>query len=183
MPRRHVVLVGLPGSGKSTVGRLAAEALGALLVDIDALLTRETGMPVAQIFGRLGETRFRELERDAVRTARAGEPAVIVPGGGWAAQPGQLEEAKADCLVLYLWCSAATAVRRANQGEVRPLLAGRDPAERMRELLKVRELFYRQAHVEVRTDARPVDAVAADVVALARRHAQWDPGTGPVTNP
>ena len=85
------------------------------------------GMPVAQIFGMVGEPRFRAMERDAVDTAQAREPAVIVPGGGWAAQPGQMEAARPSCLIIYLKCTAATAARRSEQGEVRPLLAGRRP--------------------------------------------------------
>ena len=98
---RHVVLVGLPGSGKSTVGKLAAEGLGAPLFDIDTLLVRQMGRPVAQIFGMLGEAAFRQMERDAVLAATAGErPAVIVPGGGWAAQPGQLEGARPSSIVV-----------------------------------------------------------------------------------
>ena len=88
MPR-HLVLVGLPGCGKSAVGRQVAEGLGAPLFDIDSLLVREMGMPVEQIFGMVGEQRFREIEQKAVLAAVAAEePAVIVPGGGWAAQPG-----------------------------------------------------------------------------------------------
>ena len=69
--RRHVLLVGLPGSGKSTVGELVAEALPAPLLDIDTLLVRQMGMPIAQIFGMVGEAGFRRMERDAVETARA----------------------------------------------------------------------------------------------------------------
>jgi hypothetical protein len=91
--QRHILLVGLPGAGKSTVGTLAAEALPAPLLDIDGILTRQMGMPVAQIFGMVGEPRFRAMERDAVATAQAREPAVIIPGAGWAAQPGQMEVA------------------------------------------------------------------------------------------
>jgi shikimate kinase len=86
--KRHVLLVGLPGVGKSLVGRLVAEELRAPLLDIDSILVRQMGMPIAQIFGMVGEPRFRAMERDAVDTARAREPAVIVPGAGWAAQPG-----------------------------------------------------------------------------------------------
>src|SRR2546429_2234624 len=85
--KRHVMLVGLPGVGKSTVGRLVAEGLDAPLLDIDSILVRQMGMPIAQIFGMVGETRFRAMERDAVNTAQAREPAVIVPGAGWAAEP------------------------------------------------------------------------------------------------
>jgi shikimate kinase len=171
MPR-HIVLVGLPGSGKSTVGKLVAEALGASLIDVDGLLVREMGMPIIQIFGMLGEPKFRELERDAVNAAQAREPCVIVPGGGWAAQPGQLVAAKQAGLVIYLKCRAATATKRSEQGEARPLL-GVDPAQKMRQLLEEREPFYRQADHAVETDNHPAEAVAAEVMALARQHGGW----------
>jgi shikimate kinase len=171
MPR-HIVLVGLPGSGKSTVGRLVAQGLSAPLIDIDGLLVREMGMPVSQIFGMVGEARFREMERDAVNAAQGGNPGVIVPGGGWAAQPGQLEAAMALSLVLYLRCLPATAVSRSQQGEVRPVLAG-DPAQRMRALLEEREPFYLLAHHTVQTEHKAPEAVAAEIMGLARLHGEW----------
>jgi shikimate kinase len=169
---RHIVLVGLPGAGKSTVGRRVSELLGAPLIDIDSLLVREMGMPIAQIFGMVGEVRFREMERDAVIAAQAGAPGVIVPGGGWAAQPGQLESAKAASLVVYLQCAPATAHKRSDQGEVRPLLAGSDP-QRMRELLDQREKFYLLADHQVQTESASAEQVAAQVVELARRYGAW----------
>jgi len=171
--RRHVLLVGLPGVGKSLVGRLVAEGLPAPLLDIDSILVRQMGMPVAQIFGMVGEPRFRAMERDAVDTAQAREPAVIVPGAGWAAQPGQLEAAKRASLIIYLKCSVTTAARRSELGEVRPLLTGADPVERTRDLLAAREPFYKLADYEVAADVKPAPAVAQEVVRLARTHGGW----------
>jgi shikimate kinase len=112
------------------------------------------------------------MERDAVIAAQAGASGVIVPGGGWAAQPGQLESAKAACLVIYLKCQPATAHKRSDQGEVRPLLAGSDP-QRMRSLLEQREQFYLLADHEVQTESAAAEQVAAQVVELARRHGGW----------
>lgn len=171
--KRHVMLVGLPGSGKSTVGRLVAEGLPAPLLDIDSILVRQMGMPVAQIFGMVGEPRFRAMERDAVATAQAREPAVIVPGGGWAAQPGQMESARQGCLIVYLKCLVTTAAHRTEQGEARPLLAGTDPLEQVRALLAAREPFYKLAHYEVAADKKDAAVVAEEVIRLARAHGGW----------
>jgi shikimate kinase len=171
--RRHVLLVGLPGSGKSTVGRLVADGLSAPLIDIDGLLVREMGMPVSQIFGMVGEARFREMERDAVIAAQGGNPGVIVPGGGWAAQPGLLEAAKPSSLVVYLKCLPVTAAKRSQQGEVRPLVGGADPAQRMRTLLEERERFYLLAHHQVSAEHNAAETVAGEIMELARQHGGW----------
>jgi shikimate kinase len=170
---RHIVLVGLPGSGKSTVGKLVSDSLSADLIDIDGLLVREMGMPVSQIFGMLGEARFRQMERDAVNAAQVRAPCVIVPGGGWAAQPGQLEAAKSSSLVVYLKCRPATASQRSQEGESRPLLAGIDPDQKMRLLLEERERFYSMAHHQVLADQPSAQAIAGEVVTLARHHGGW----------
>jgi shikimate kinase len=172
MPR-HIIMVGLPGSGKSTVGRMVAEMLGAPLIDIDGLLVREMGMPVSQIFGMVGEARFREMERSAVNAAQGGAPGVIVPGGGWAAQPGQLEASMATSLVFYLKCLPATATKRSAQSESRPVLGGGDPAQRMRTLLEEREPFYVLAHHQVDAERGQPETIATEIVGLARHHGGW----------
>lgn len=172
MPR-HLILIGLPGSGKSTVGSRVAEDLGAPLFDIDSLLVREMGMSVEQIFGMVGEARFREMEHKAVLAAVAAEePAVIVPGGGWAAQPGHMHGAREFALLIYLRCLPTTASKRVDQGAVRPLLQGTDPTARMRKLLELREPFYKLADLEVVAE-RGLPEVVAGVVDVARSHGGW----------
>ncbi len=171
--RRHIVLIGLPGSGKTAVGRLVAERLGAPFVDIDVLIVRRMQMPVTRVFGEFGEAKFREIERETVTNALAGSPSVICPGGGWAAQPGQLEAAKASSFVIYLRTLAMTAAKRAGDEAGRPLLGSEDVAERMRHLLHEREPFYLQADAEVKTDTQPIDRLAVEIVALAQARAGW----------
>jgi shikimate kinase len=172
--RRHLVLVGLPGSGKSTVGRIVAERLGAAFVDIDAVVSRRMQMPIARIFGEFGESRFRTLEREAMAATLAGEPSVITPGGGWASQPGALESARPQGFLVFLHAGVATAASRVLDGEERPLLTGENPQERMRRLLLEREPFYRRADAQVDNDPpRTPEQAAEEIVALARARAGW----------
>src|SRR5207247_825919 len=110
--KRHIVLIGLPGAGKSTVGRMVADKLHAGFVDIDTILIRKEGKPISMIFAEKGEPVFREMERKEVEAALANEPAVIAPGGGWAAQPGALENAKSRGYLVYLKARAEVAAGR-----------------------------------------------------------------------
>jgi shikimate kinase len=171
--KRHIVLIGLPGSGKSTVGKLVAEQLEADFVDIDSILLRKEGKPITMIFAEKGEQAFREMERKEMETVLTRAPAVIAPGGGWAAQPGALEAAKAQAYVIYLATRANVAAGRAAPSGTRPVLMGDDPEEQMRELMTTREPFYKQAHVTVQTEAKTAEQVATEVVRLARSGAGW----------
>jgi shikimate kinase len=172
--KRHVLLVGLPGSGKTVVGRLVAEQLGAAFVDVDAILVRREGKPIAMIFAEQGEGAFREMERREVEAALGAAPAVIAPGGGWAAQPGAIETAKAQgALVIYLRARPETAAARAAPEGTRPLLLGEDPLARMRQLYKERDPIYRTAHAQVDTDRKTPQQVATEVARLAQSGAGW----------
>jgi shikimate kinase len=171
--KKHVILIGLPGSGKTTVGRLVAERLHAGFVDIDTILIRKEGKPIAMVFAEKGEAAFREMERKEMEAALTHEPAIIAPGGGWAAQPGALEAAKAAGYVVYLVARPETATARAVPSGTRPVLMGGDSDAQMQELLKAREPFYQQAHTTVHTEGRNAEQVAADVVRLAQTSAGW----------
>jgi shikimate kinase len=172
--KQHVVLIGLPGSGKTIVGGLVAERLKAGFVDTDALLVRREGKPITMIFAEKGEAAFRVLERQEMDAALANEPAIIATGGGWAAQPGAIDGAKDRALLIYLRTRPDTAAQRAGPEGTRPLLmGGESPVERMRQLSKEREPAYTQAHDTIDTDRKTAAQVAGDVVRLAQTKAGW----------
>jgi shikimate kinase len=172
--KKHIVLVGLPGSGKSTVGKMVANRLQAAFVDIDSLLVRKEGKPITMIFAEKGEQAFREMERKEVEAALANEPAaVVVPGGGWAAQPGQLDGARASGYFVYLKARAEVAAGRAEPSGTRPVLMGGDPVDQMRTLFKERDSYYAKADATVQTEAKPAEKVADEIVRLAQTSAGW----------
>ncbi len=171
--RRHLLLVGLPGAGKTVAGELAACVLGAPFVDVDARIEAQQGRSIRQLFAERGEAAFRDLERHEVRAALDGEPCVAAPGGGWAAQPDNMEYAQGRALIIYLRAAAETAAARVAGESTRPLLDGGDPVARMRALLAERECHYTAADAAIATDGRTVDEVAAELVELARSQAGW----------
>jgi shikimate kinase len=168
----HVVLVGLPGAGKSTVGPLAAARLGRPFVDLDAELERRAGVSVAEQFARDGEPAFRAAEAALsaeLAAAAPAAPAVLAPGGGWAANaPARAALAGAGRTVYLRVPPAVAAARVAGERDRRPLLAGAaDPLAAVGALLARRGPLYEAADAVVDADAAP-DVVAERVVAAVR---------------
>jgi shikimate kinase len=165
---RHVILVGLPGAGKTTVGRRAAQLLSSDFTDIDEVVALEAGRPIAAIFAESGEPAFRRLERQAMDRALGRSPHLIAAGAGWIAEPGNLEAAAgAGAAVLYLRVLPAVAAGRVGDDRSRPLLLEGDRVALLQALLAAREDWYRQAECEVDATAAP-EQVAKRVVEAVR---------------
>ena len=166
---RHLVLVGLMGAGKTSVGQRCAELLDRAFLDTDQLIEANTRMGVADIFAEHGEQQFRALERDAVADASASpDPLVIAVGGGAVLDPENRRALRARGVVVWLRASPAELGARvgANAGDSRPLLAGgASSAATLERLSAQREPAYEAAaHLQVDTEGRSIDDVAALVV-------------------
>lgn len=172
VPRPHLVLLGLPGAGKSTIGPRVAARLGRPCVDLDAAIVEHAGRSIPELFAREGEAAFRAWERRlTLELAGAGAPAlVLVPGAGWVEDPDHRAALRGAMTGVYLQVSPAVAVARMREGIVaRPLLAGPDPVAAVTTLLARRESFYLQANHVVSTDSLTLDEVVSLIVALASR--------------
>ena len=166
----HVVLVGLPGAGKTTVGQALAERLGLRFLDFDAEIARRTGQSIPEIFATRGEEGFRALEAELTREVAAAPPAVIAPGGGWAAQPGLIELLQPPAVLIHLRVTPATAIARMRRSVAeRPLLAGTDPEARAVTLWEDRREAYGRADLEIDTEVLGVQQVVDAAVQLISR--------------
>jgi shikimate kinase len=165
---RLVVLVGLPGAGKSTVGPLVAARLGLPFVDLDLELERRAGRSIAAIFAADGESAFRAQEAALSQELAGRRALVLAPGGGWLTNPGTAPLRQA-AVVVYLRVDPAVALARMGAAHAtRPLLAGDDPLGALQALLSRRRDAYEAADATVEVAARSPDEVAAAVVAAVR---------------
>lgn len=146
----HVVLVGLPGSGKSTVGSLLSERLGRTFLDFDQEIARRQGMSVAEIFAMHGEHRFRELEQSLTRELLEFGNMILAPGGGWIGQPETVALLRPRSTLIYLRLRPHTALRRMGSRHAnRPLLQRPDPLAELERLMAARKAAYEAADVVI----------------------------------
>lgn len=163
--RPRLVLVGPPGAGKTTVGRVLARRLEVDFTDVDVVITERTGRPIADIFTQDGEDTFRTLERDIVAAALADTEGVLALGGG-SVLAASTRELLRGHRVVYLTVGLADGLRRTGMSTVRPLLAGVNPRATFRALLDARAPLYREvATVEIDTVGRSANQVAGAVLA------------------
>ena len=162
-----VYLVGMPGSGKSTVGPALAARLGVPFVELDAEIERAAGRTVREIFEQDGEPRFRELEAAALTDAAARDPSVVSCGGGVVLEPANRITLRATGEVVFLSVPIEVLRRRVRPAAERPLIRKEGDLER---LLAERERLYREFAAHVVDASGSVDEVAA---AIERELLRW----------
>ena len=162
----HVVLVGLPGAGKSTVGALLATKLGRTFLDFDSEIERREGMPISQIFGERGEPAFRELERKLTEEVKALGNMILAPGGGWVSDTEAVALLRPPAYCVYLRVRPETAIKRlAGAVGTRPLLNRPDPLAELNKLFESRRAAYQSADLEVGTELLTPEQVSDQIAA------------------
>jgi shikimate kinase len=157
----QIVLIGLPGAGKSTVGPLLAGRLGFRFLDLDRLIEAEAGLTIAQIFEQMGEAEFRRIEAELTGRLASEPDLVLAPGGGWI-----LRNTLPAALLVWLVVDPDEASLRVGEfAGSRPLLQP-DPLTRLKELLAEREPYYMRADITIDTTGKS-PAHVADTVAAA----------------
>ncbi len=150
-----IALVGMPGCGKSTVGRQLARQLGLNFIDSDGVIEQQLGMPIRDWFAQQGEEAFRDVEQAVIDDLSQGENAVLATGGGAVLRPSNRNALHSRCHVFYLRTSPDDLYRRLRHDTQRPLLQVQDPLKKLRELYRDRDPLYRRTAHFVIEAARP----------------------------
>jgi shikimate kinase len=160
----NVILCGFMATGKSSVGKQLAVALGYNFLDMDAAIEAEEGCSIPQIFSSRGEPAFRELESLMVDRIAEQKGYVIATGGGTIVNPRNLQKLKRCGILVNLTADVQTILRRAGSGDDRPMLRAADREERIRSLMEQRAYAYSQADFSVDTSSSGIDEVVQRIL-------------------
>lgn len=161
-----ISLVGLPGSGKSTIGRQLARRLSLPFLDSDHVIEQRLGCSIRGFFEREGEARFRDLEAAVLDELTQGPAGVLSTGGGSVLRPINRAHLRERTQVVYLRSSPDEVFRRLRHDRTRPLLQVDDPLQRLRDLFAARDPLYREtAHFVIET-GRPSVATLVNMIVM-----------------
>lgn len=161
-----LALVGLPGSGKSAIGRRVAGRLGLPFLDSDTVIEQRIGCSIREFFEREGEDRFRDIEADEIDQLTQMPESVLSTGGGSVLRIETRQRLRQRCQVVYLRSSPDEVYRRLRHDRNRPLLQVADPLAKLRDLYEVRDPLYREtAHYVIET-GRPSVAMLVNMIVM-----------------
>jgi shikimate kinase len=168
---RSIVLIGMMGAGKSSVGCCLHRRTGLPLHDTDEIVRASFGMPISEIFPKFGEPSFRQAETRALRNLPAAEQAIIVTGGGIVVRNENVELLKRLGVIVWLDTDEKTLFARASRKENRPLLHTKHPREAFSQILGARRTLYANiADIRVDTSVLTDEEVAVAILTKLRRN-------------
>ncbi|MDB5697783.1 MAG: shikimate kinase [Alphaproteobacteria bacterium] len=173
---KSIVLVGLMGVGKSTVGRRLAKRLRLEFVDSDTEIEQACGYTITEIFERFGEASFRDGERRVIARLVEGSPKVIATGGGAFIDAKTRALILANCIGIWLDADPTVLAERVSRRDSRPLLKDKDALAVLQGLAEIRNPIYAEAHIHVRSEPAPHDSAVEHVIAALAR---WQDEQGP----
>lgn len=182
MPALSLSLVGMPGCGKTTVGRHLARQLGLRFVDSDTEIESRIGMPIRDYFAAHGEDAFRQVEQDVIDELTQQPGQLLATGGGAVLRPSNRDALHSRTHVVYLRSSPEELFRRLRHDTHRPLLQVADPQARLRELYRERDPLYRRtAHFIVEAARPSVQSLTGMVLMQLELAGLVDPSKVPST--
>lgn len=162
---KNIVLIGMMGSGKTTVGKLLAEAIGLTFVDTDQLLENKTERKITEIFAQDGEQKFRTLEAEVIDEVTDKVGQVIATGGGVVLREENIKKLGKKGTIIFLHASPETLMERLRDDETRPLLQCQEPENKLKEILKFRLPFYRKAsRLEIDTNSMKPEEIVHKLI-------------------
>ncbi|MEQ1789362.1 MAG: shikimate kinase [Rickettsiales bacterium] len=168
-----IVLVGLMGAGKSTIGRRLASALGVSFIDSDTEIVEAAGCSISDIFEGYGESIFRDLEQRVILRLMGGEPSIIATGGGAFIQPAIREAVQENGISVWLKADLPVLLERVSRRDNRPLLRTGDKGEILQKLIDERYPIYEQSDITIDSNFGPHESVVEDIIeALKNRQAK-----------
>jgi len=167
---RCIVLVGMMGAGKTSIGKRLANALHLPFLDADAEIEKAANLSIAEIFEHYGEVHFREGERRVVARLMANGPAVLATGGGAFTSEETREGARQHGVTIWLRADPSVLLERVRKKGNRPLLNAPDPEQVLRRLLTEREPFYSRADIVIASREGPHQSVVAEIIAALETH-------------
>jgi shikimate kinase len=162
---RCIVLVGMMGAGKTSIGRRLANVLHLPFIDADAEIEKAANLTIPEIFSHYGETHFREGERRVVARLLADGPKVLATGGGAFMSEETREQCRAHGVTIWLKADVSVLLERVRKKSNRPLLQNPDPGSVLRQLLAEREPVYALADLSIASRDGPHYALVGEIVA------------------
>ena len=167
---KNIVLVGMMGAGKTTVGELLATKLNRELKDIDRVIEQEQKKSIIEIFTNDGEEAFRQLESETIEKFSNMSDLIISTGGGALEKANNLSNLQKNGIIIYLKADIEELFKRVKNETQRPLQKEQDPLEVIKKLIKKREKFYLMANITIITDNKSPEKITEEIIKAIKNY-------------